>query len=69
MRVRDGVGIPESQLWTTIVHVWKNYKDGNGEEPEEKNCPAIGPKWDLAQGEVPRPDTMTEATERSQKEI
>jgi hypothetical protein len=26
-----------------------------------------GPKWDTAQGEVPRPDTITEAMEHSQK--
>jgi hypothetical protein len=26
-----------------------------------------GPKWDPAQGEVPRPDTITEALEHSQK--
>ena len=26
-----------------------------------------GPKWDPAQGEVPRPDTITEAMEHSQK--
>jgi hypothetical protein len=31
--------------------------------------PAIGPKWDPAQGEVPRPDTITEAIEHSQKGI
>jgi hypothetical protein len=34
--VRDGVAIPQSQLWSIIVSVWKNYRDGNGEEPEEK---------------------------------
>jgi hypothetical protein len=33
-----------------------------------KEGPATGPKWDPAQGEVPRPDTITEAMERSQKE-
>jgi hypothetical protein len=27
-----------------------------------------GPKWDLAKGEVARPDTITEAMEHSQKE-
>jgi hypothetical protein len=31
--------------------------------------PATGPKWNSAQGEVPRPDTVTEAMERSQKGI
>jgi hypothetical protein len=34
--VRDGVAILQSQLWPKIVPVWKNYRDGNGEEPEEK---------------------------------
>jgi hypothetical protein len=34
-----------------------------------KEGPATGPKWDPAQGEVPRPDTITEAMKRSQKEI
>jgi hypothetical protein len=29
--------------------------------------PATGPKWDPAQGEVPRPDHITEAMECSEK--
>jgi hypothetical protein len=32
-----------------------------------KDHPATGPKWDPAEGEVPRPDTVTEAMECSQK--
>jgi hypothetical protein len=28
--------IPQSKLCPIIVPVWKNYRDGNGEEPEEK---------------------------------
>ena len=48
--------------------------DGNGEEPEGKQKqkqkhPATGPKWDPAQGKVPRPDTITEAMECSQKDL
>jgi hypothetical protein len=35
-QMRDGVAIPQSHLWPIIVSVWKNYRDGNGEEPEEK---------------------------------
>jgi hypothetical protein len=35
-QVRDGVAIPQSKLWPKIVPVWKNYRDENGEEPEEK---------------------------------
>jgi hypothetical protein len=34
-----------------------------------KESPAIGPKWDPGQGVVPRPDTITEAMECSQKGI
>jgi hypothetical protein len=32
-----------------------------------KRIPETGPKWIPAQEEVPRPDTITEAMERSQK--
>jgi hypothetical protein len=32
-----------------------------------KECPETSPKWDPAQGEVPRPNTFTEAMEYSQK--
>jgi hypothetical protein len=35
-QVRDGVATPQSHPWPIIVPVWKNYRDGNGEEPEEK---------------------------------
>jgi hypothetical protein len=35
--VRDSVAIPQSHLWPIIVSVWKNYSDGNGEHPKEKN--------------------------------
>ena len=32
-----------------------------------KKDPAIGPNWDPAEGEVPRPDTITEAMEPHKK--
>jgi hypothetical protein len=32
----EWVAIPKSQLWPIIVPVWKNCRDGNGEEPEGK---------------------------------
>jgi hypothetical protein len=35
-QVKDGVAIPQSHLCSIIVPVWKYYRDGNGEEPEEK---------------------------------
>jgi hypothetical protein len=34
--VTDGVAILQSKLSPTIVSVWKNCRDGNGEEPVEK---------------------------------
>ena len=37
-QVRDGVAIPQSHVWPIIVHIWKNYWDGSGEEPEEKKA-------------------------------
>jgi hypothetical protein len=30
------VAIPQSHLWPIIVPDWKNYKNGNEKEPEEK---------------------------------
>jgi hypothetical protein len=35
-QVRDGVANPQLKLWAIIVPVWKNFRDRNGEEPEEK---------------------------------
>jgi hypothetical protein len=35
-QVRDGVAIPQSHLWPINVPVWKDYRDGNREEAEEK---------------------------------
>jgi hypothetical protein len=35
-QMKDGVVIPQSNLCPIIVSVEKNYRDGNGEEPEEK---------------------------------
>jgi hypothetical protein len=35
-QVRDRVAIPLSHLWPIVVPVWKNYRDANGQDPEEK---------------------------------
>jgi hypothetical protein len=35
--VSDGIAIPQSKLWPIIVPVWKNCRDVNGEQPQEKN--------------------------------
>jgi hypothetical protein len=37
------------------------------EKSLRKEGPGTGPKWDPVQGEVPRPETITEAMECSQK--
>jgi hypothetical protein len=67
--------IPSSEGWgchPTVISLphncsclKKNYWDGNGKQPEEKEGPATGPRWDPTQGEIPRPDTITEAMEYS----
>jgi hypothetical protein len=55
---------------TTLTHNCSCLKEFQGwtwRGARGKEGPAIGPKWDLAQGEVPRPDTITEAMESSKK--
>ena len=37
------------------------------EKSLRKGGPVTGPKWDPAQGEGPRPDTIIEAMEHSEK--
>jgi hypothetical protein len=37
------------------------------ESIQRKRSFRTDPKWDLAQGEIPRPDTIIEAMEHSQK--
>jgi hypothetical protein len=63
-QVRDGVAIPQSHLWPIIVSVWKKWR-----KAWRKEGPATGPKWDPIQGEAPRPHTIIEAMECSQKGI
>jgi hypothetical protein len=44
-QVRDEVAISQSHLWPIIVSVWRNYRDWNEEEPEEKKVqqqPKVG---------------------------
>jgi hypothetical protein len=43
--MREEVAIQQSKLWPIIVPVEKNYRDGNGEKPEEKKVqdkPKVG---------------------------
>jgi hypothetical protein len=60
---------------TTLTHncsYVKELPDRNGDEPEDKKVnpkTETGPKWDPAQREVPRSDTITEAMKCSQKGI
>jgi hypothetical protein len=68
-QVRDKGDIPQSHLWPIIASFWNNYRDGNEEESKGKEGPVTGQKWDPAQGDIPRPDTITETIEHSQKGI
>jgi hypothetical protein len=43
--VRDGVATSQSHLWPIIAPVCKNYRDGNGVEPEEKKL-----QWQIQSG-------------------
>jgi hypothetical protein len=55
---------------TTLTHNCSCHKELQGGKWRGnwgKEGPVIAPKWDSAQGEVPRPDTITEAMECSQK--
>jgi len=61
------VAVPQPTLWPIFLLFWKKCRDGSGEEPEEKKVQWQGPKWDPAQGEAPRPDTITETMGHSQK--
>jgi hypothetical protein len=68
-QVRDWVTILQSQLWPIIVSVWKNCRDGNGEESEEKKVQRQA-QSDIqckVGGGVQKSDTITEAMESSQK--
>jgi hypothetical protein len=68
-QVREGVVIPQSKLWPIIVPIWKNFKDGNGEVPEEKIHRQAQSGIQLKGRCQARPDTITEAMECSQKRI
>jgi hypothetical protein len=55
---------------TTLTHNCSYLKKLQGckwREARGKEGPVTGPKLDLAQGEVLRPDNITEASEYSQK--
>jgi hypothetical protein len=55
---------------TTLTHNCSCLNELQGWKWREawgKEGPATGPKWDRAQGKIPRPDTITEAMECSQK--
>jgi hypothetical protein len=66
-QVREKGAILQSHLWPIIVPVWKKFRDGNGEKPEEKKVQWQAQSGIQLKGEFPRPDTITEAKEHSQK--
>jgi hypothetical protein len=55
---------------TTLIHncsCLKDLEEWKWRGARGKEGPVTSPKWDPTQGEVPRPDTITEAIEHSQK--
>jgi hypothetical protein len=62
-QVRDGVSIPLSKLRPIIVPSERII--GLEMEKSLRKRSSSGPKWDPAQGEAARSDTITEAMERS----
>jgi hypothetical protein len=67
-QVRGG-GHPTITSLTHNCFCLKQLQRWKWREAWEKEGPATGPKWVPAQGEVPRPDSITEAMECSQKVI
>jgi len=65
--VRDGVVITKSK---SLTHNWSYLKGLQGQKSRRawgKGTPVTSPSWDSAHRKVPRPDTVTEAMECSQK--
>jgi hypothetical protein len=65
---RDVVAIPQSKILTHNCSYVKELQEQKWRLTLRKEGPVIGPNWDPAQGEAPKPVTMTEAMECSQKE-
>jgi hypothetical protein len=65
--VRDGVAIPQSKTLTHNCSFLKELQGQKWRRARGKGGPATGSKSDPAQGEAPRPDTITEALEHTQK--
>jgi len=65
--VRDGVAIPQSKLRPIILPRLKEKQGWKWRRSWRKESPATAPKWNPAQVEAPRPDTITEAMGHSQK--
>jgi hypothetical protein len=61
MTSSGGMGLPlhSQKLWPRIVPVWKNCRNKNEEEHEEKEVKWQA-HWDPAQEETLRPDTITD---------
>jgi hypothetical protein len=54
--VRDRAATSPSKLWSIIVPVWKNCKDGNGDEPKKKKVQGQVQSWTHLKG---RPQGLT----------
>ena len=65
-QMREG-GIPQSLTLTHNCSCLKELQGWKWRGACGKEGPATGPKWDPSQGQFPRPETITEAMEHSQK--
>jgi hypothetical protein len=57
----------QSQISDPLLFLSERTAGMKMERSPRKRRSSKGPKWDPAQGEAPRPETITEAMEHSQK--
>ena len=62
----EGIAIPQSKPLTHNFSCLKELQQWKWRRAQGKEGPMSDPKWDPAQGEVSRPDTITEAVEHPQ---
>jgi hypothetical protein len=61
IKLRDGVAIPQSKTLTQNCSCIKELQGQKWRRDWEKGGPVTSPNWGPAQGEAPRPDTITDA--------
>jgi hypothetical protein len=60
-QVRERVAIPQSKTLTQNCSCLKELQGQKWRRAGGNESPVTGPNWDPAQGEAPRPDTITDA--------